>query len=376
MTPQPPPSSDGSSLPPRHRPTLGELGKDTTEMDLWAFDDDLDLEPVPQESTRATDLPGRRGPNPGTAKSAGEDKEPDAKLPPPGDLVRMNVSKPKFKARSGDATSPSKPESDFDDLDHWEDVPPDADIGELPVGPIPPVLVLTPTSDLEPASGKPAESAPALIEPPAEPPAEAAPAPLPQDDEFSPVIPKDAVPLSLRPRLGLTKVERAGLGILVVFLVAAAIGILVVSLNRLPTESAKAEETDFPIVGKHFTVESAKSYWRPPITDGPSPDTVRRGTALLPVVELKFERAAGGIRVLFRNEERAFVGDPINRTVNSPGLVRIAATAGFDDTGMHAAYRTGESKPWTIEVFEAQTEDAAGSDFKKLFEMNISAARR
>jgi hypothetical protein len=43
---------------------------------------------------------------------------------------------------------------------------------------------------------------------------------------------------------------------------------------------------------------------------------------------------------------------------------------------MHAAYRTGGSKPWTIEVFEAPSETTPGKDFKRLFEMNISTDRR
>ena len=39
MTPEPPPSSQSPSLPPRSRPNLGDFVKDSSEMDLWAFDD-------------------------------------------------------------------------------------------------------------------------------------------------------------------------------------------------------------------------------------------------------------------------------------------------------------------------------------------------
>jgi hypothetical protein len=56
--------------------------------------------------------------------------------------------------------------------------------------------------------------------------------------------------------------------------------------------------------------------------------------------------------------------------------LNVPATAGFDDVGMHAAYRTGESKPWTVGVYEAPTEDAPGRDFKKVFEMDISTDLR
>jgi hypothetical protein len=43
---------------------------------------------------------------------------------------------------------------------------------------------------------------------------------------------------------------------------------------------------------------------------------------------------------------------------------------------MYAAYTTGQGQPWTIEVYEAKAESAAGDDFKKLFELNISIDRR
>jgi hypothetical protein len=43
---------------------------------------------------------------------------------------------------------------------------------------------------------------------------------------------------------------------------------------------------------------------------------------------------------------------------------------------MHAAYRTGQSKPWTIQVLEGPSETAANAEFKKLFEINISTDRR
>ena len=110
--------------------------------------------------------------------------------------------------------------------------------------------------------------------------------------------------------------------------------------------------------------------------EGPDQDTFRRGTELLPVLEISLAGGPAGIRVLFRNDERAVVGDAVTRTVRGSGTLKIPATAGFDDIGMHAAYRTGESKPWTIEVFEAASENAPSREFTKLFEMNISTDRR
>ena len=323
------------------------------------------------------------------SEPAEEPENPEIPQPVMKDKIRMDVNKPKFKGRSGKTSGQARPESDFDDLDHWEDLPPKVEIDELPaedapveaeaeemkptVVPVSGVLVpelpvgpQEPGGDEQPSRGETVKA----------PGASASVAPAESEDEFSPVLRPDAVPISLRPKLGLNKLERVGLWSLVALLLAAVVSLVAISLSRLPTETAKAESTDFPIEGKHLVVSSAVSYWRAPVTEGASPDTVRRGTALIPVLELEVANADGAIRVLFRNEDRAVVGDAVTRSVRGSETVRIAATAGFDDPGMHAAYRTGSTKPWTLEVYEAPSESTAGRDFKKLFEMHISAARR
>jgi hypothetical protein len=380
MTPKPPTSPDGSPLPPRHRPSLGNLAQDTTEMDLWAFEDDLDDEPAPQEpQTGESARPGganREIPQPRDKpaekkKDGGERSTP--KTPTGGeDRIRMNINKARTKNRpAGSSTSQTKPESDFDDLENWEDAQKEPEIEDLPsdAGIVP---------ILEPAEEPMARTRdePAIVEVP-QPSEPTQPAVAPEsDDEFSPVKRENAQPVSLRPHLGLSKVERIGLVSLLVVLLGGAVAVIAISMNRLPTETVKAGANDFPIKGSHLEVDSAVSYWRPPITDGPDADTFRRDTQLLPVIELDVKGGPGAIRVLFRNEERTVVGDAVTRSVHDDGVIKIAATAGFDDLGMHAAYRTGESKPWTIEVYEALSEDAVGKDFRRLFEMNISTDRR
>jgi hypothetical protein len=350
-------------------------------MDLWAFEDELDG-PVEAEEGRVDETPKssvtRDIPAPREKAVTKREQEPGerertaSKTPTGGeDRIRMNINKPRAKSRpAGPAAGQSKPESDFDDLDHWEDARLQPEIEELPAE-------LTPELKREVVR----ESVPVMPVPEAPAP-ESAPAPAPpppmidQEDEFSPVPRENAEPISLRPHLGLNPTERLGMIALALLLVATTISILVFSMQGLPTESAKAGERDFPIQGEKLKVESATSYWRAPITDGPEPDVFRRDTQLLPVLELGLSGGPAAIRVLFRNEERTVVGDAVTRTVHSDGVMKIAATAGFDDLGMHAAYRTGESKPWTIEVYEAPSEDTAGKDFRLLFEMNISTDRR
>lgn len=371
MTPDPPPSSsDGQPLPPRHRPSLDNLGKDTTEMDLWSFEDDLELGDAPAKSgpVQPARSPGNEIPAPRerrVLKARDPGKPLEGPSPPSGgERIQMNINKSRPPSPSGSPPAGfSRTESEFDDLEHWEDTPKGPQIDELPAAPVlEPVLEITPPESVE------ATVEETII--PSTIPTEA------EDDEFSPAKRADAKPLSLQPHLKLTKVERVGLIALISLLAAGAIATLVFSLMRLPTESARSKANHFPIKGAMVVVDSAISYWRAPITDGASPEIVRRGTKLLPVLELQVQGGNGAIRVLFRDEEHTAVGDAVTQPVRGQGTLVIPATSGFDDVGMHAAYRTGGSRPWTVEVFEASSETSPGKDFKRLFEMNISTDRR
>lgn len=370
MTPIPPSSSDGSPLSPRHRPTLGNLSHDTTEIDLWAFEDEIDGPDLglsgPRGMPDKPKTPNRELPLPREKPSINRDENLDEadsfpKTPTGGeDRIRMNINKPRVRNQpAGFAAVQPSPDRDFEDLDNWDDARPYPESEEPATR-----LIL----DLEDEEEILIRQEIALEE--EEP---RLPAAVPdQDDEFSPVRPANAVPISLRPHLGLTGLERLGLIVFLALLAVTATFVLIASFKGIRTESVKASERDFPFQGAKLTVKSAVNYWRPPITEGPETDVFRRDTQLLPVVELDISGGPGVIRVLFRNDERTIVGDAVTRSVQRDGLIKIAATAGFDDLGMHAAYRTGESKPWTIEVYE----DTGSEDFSMLFEMNISTDRR
>jgi hypothetical protein len=352
---------------------LGNLAKDTTELDLWAFEDDLELpEPPVVETTRsaAKDIPAPRERQKGKPREFG-----NRPAPPPqhsrDERIQINVNKPAEKLPPAEALAgQAKPEREFDDLENWDDAKLEPELEELPhedAGETPEAI--TPPEP-EPAEQ---ETQPEPTLPAGKSPAE----PPPAEDESPPTAPPASPKsLPLLPNLELTKVERVGLISLVAVLLVGAATVLMFSLNRLPSEPEKAGANDFPVTGKLLTVTSAVSYWRIPITEGAGQDTFRRGTELLPVLELSLTGGPAGIRVLFRNDEREVVGDAVTRTVRGGGTLKIPATAGFDDIGMHAAYRTGGSKPWTIEVSEAPAEDAPNTAFRKLFEMNIATDRR
>lgn len=388
MCPSPPSSSDGPSLPPRHRPSLDDLARDTTELDLWAFDDDPEMDEVSPVPTRqgSAEIPAPRNPQPRVPKPAPADPLPESsapphKLPQPSELIRINVNKPKLGRPSAESLDVPKSESRTNDRYQWEDLPADVEI-EMPP-PAPPVPFV---QEMPPATPPPAEPLPvappepvvAAAVPAPEPLNPAAPDPTPRadEDEFSPSVPQDATPISLRPHLGLSKIERISLFSLLLVLVASAVVILTFSLSRLPTKPAFPALMDFPIAGKHVSIVSAETYWRAPVIDGPRPDTVRRGTALMPVIEMKLGAATGNIRVLFRNESGQPIGDNLTRVANPNETLVIHATAGFDDPGMHAAYRTDKSKMWKVEVFELPAGEDAGGIASKLFEMEVSPLRR
>ncbi|MEO5715006.1 MAG: hypothetical protein ABIT37_16125 [Luteolibacter sp.] len=360
MTPEPPSSPDGSPLPPRHRPNLGNLAKDTTETDLWAFDDpESQEEPSAEKPPAEPTVPAPRPIDKLKVRQFNEGSSP--KGSGSKDRIQTNISKirPKSSAGSSPPLS-SKPSGDFDDLDHWEDTSPAPEPLAIPDEnpPEPEKIIALPEA---PAATPPA--------PPAEPQAN-------DSEEFAPALPEKPIVESLHLKLNLTKLERIGLVALLAVLVVGAASVVIYSLGRLPTESARVKSTDFPIKGRQLSIASADTYWRAPVVDGKTPDVIRRGTVLIPVVKLATADGSGAIRVIYRSNDGESIGDIVTRTVQNGQKLEIAATAGFDDIGMHAAYRTGETKPWTVEVYEAPTASAANEDFKKLFQMNVSTDRR
>lgn len=169
----------------------------------------------------------------------------------------------------------------------------------------------------------------------------------------------------------LSKTEKIGISALVAILaLAATFGLL--HFSKVPTRPLISAPLDLPIAGKLVNVTSAATFWREPVTGGDSPDIVRRGTKLIPVLTLQVEAKSAAVRVLFRNEDGLVVGDPINRSIKGKTKLTIPATAGFDDIGMHAAYRTGESPPWSVQVLEASQSGDSIDNFTTLLETEIS----
>lgn len=374
------PAPDGPLLPPRHRPSLENIAKDTTELDLWEFDEDIELTQTPSTPDRNSrnrvvggELPAPRERSTSKQFTPGDKASEGASPKTPKSSkditrIRMNVIRERQHTKPGielGGNSDSSNEREFDDLDDWDDVPSALQIEDLP------------TQITTEVQAKVAPVAEEIIEIEAKSEtSELDPAPAINELQPSVETSKTVAPDFLRPKLKLSHIERLGLLILLVLLGIGGVGMLTFSIMNLPTTSGSRPEVDFPVKGNRITVEAVKSYWREPITDGAAPELFRRGTILLPVIDLKVSEGSGAIRLLFRNSEGELEGDAVIRKVNGPGIHVIAGTAGFDDFGMHAAYRAGHRDPWTVEVYEAPSETTPGKDFQKLFVMDLSTERR
>jgi hypothetical protein len=315
------------------------MSHESTEKDLWALDDLEDFEISQDSAPAAADkgaVPDRRPAEPPSPRSNVQfGKVPAVEE----DAISLKLKREGAAAkRSGMFARKNQRALSADDLPDWED-------------------------DLAKESTKTSEDIAAIAEISSAVAAKTQPA-------------KASAPFStaLWASLKLSRLEKIGLISLFGLLLAAAAVWATISLKGLPATIEKAKLKDFPIIGKHLQITSAETFWRVPIADGKGRDFFRRGTVLLPVVKLSIGKQASGVRLIFRNSEGDLVGDVVTRAVDAGQTVEISATAGFDDMGMHAAYQTCSEKPWTIEVYEAATANAAASDFKKLFELNISTA--
>lgn len=382
MTPDTPSTPDDFPPPLRQRPSVGNLGKASAELDLWSFDEDESIEDIlPKEQPPARDrsIPAARLTE--TEKLLMKNEDSGLKPLAKSDKIQVNVKKSKSKGASEPGSkAASKAGREFDDLDNWEvddaPEPQDQAFQDLPEIPAIPELKKTRTkAKVEPVE----EPVPLAVV------AEVAPAAVPdtfvpeepQVAEQAPSIPpKEALPLLLGPLLSMSKTERIGLISLLAVMIIGGGSFLMFSIYGLPTESERVAANDFPIKGQLLEINDAVTYWRPPIIGGQTPEIFRRGTAFLPAIKLHIGNKNAAVRVVFQNQDGELIGDVQTRAITAGQVIEIPATAGFDDAGMHAAYRTGESKPWTVHLSEAPTVDSPAREFKKLFEMNVSTDRR
>lgn len=174
----------------------------------------------------------------------------------------------------------------------------------------------------------------------------------------------------------LNKIEKIAISALVIALALGAILSVIHFSKTIPTRPLIAEKIIYPVKGEIVEIKAASTYWRAPVTTEENADVVRRDTKLIPVLNLNISSKTGAIRVFFRNEDGLVIGDGISRAVSGEEQVSITATAGFDDVGMHTAYRTGDSRRWVAQIFEGPDATAPREKFRMILETEISTTLR
>lgn len=278
------------------------------------------------------------------------------------------------------ASGGTRQNSDFDDLASWDVGDPNAPAAAIED-------VFDELSD-QPSRSLQSAAARAHLTDPDDPPAEPSPADEPQTDATpepaaSPPPPADefsARPLRTDakiqwiPKLNLKTHEKIGIIAFAILLVGGAAWAYHSSVSRL-AEGKPDPISKLPAQGSHVTITKVETYWRAPITSGDDRETVRRGVELIPVAEIT-ATGEGAIRVIFSNDRNTDVGDPATRKISGETTLVIPATAGFDDTGSHAAYQAGLTKHWHVNIAEADSATAGGSDFKPVSRIAIGPTLR
>ena len=187
----------------------------------------------------------------------------------------------------------------------------------------------------------------------------------------------DQKPISIISTISsLSKIEKIAISALCVVLGFGAILTLIHFTNYVPTRTLVGDVINFPVSGKIVKITAASTYWRKPVRTGENADVVEWDTQLIPELKLSLSSKSGAIRVFFRNEEGIMVGDGITRTVEGNTEITVASTAGFENMGMHTAYRTGDSNRWVVQVFEAPDATSPREKLHKVLEMDIATQIR
>lgn len=353
MTPCPPPSSEDSSLPPRHRLSLEKLRNESLEDELWNLDDETkspDSLPAPLQTS--------------SDPEEGDLQPPHHELesPPAADESSLMEPHPKYEAASDPkqvyritrpTESAGRRPTDQNDLGELEGIE-DWDDNDIPM----PVTQAATDIQMEPTI----------------PPSE-----IPLDPSATPDEPASLVPphsVANRRKTWFTRNEIISIASVALVLMMIAGFFLINALSGLPRITDPHQQPELPATGDHFVVNSLTSYWRVPINTGPDADTVQRGTELMPVLEITVTGEDAALRVQFRNSNGEAVGDPITHTVRGETKIVIPSTAGLEDINIHNAYRTNLIDPWTAEILEASAGTTAGSAFRSLITVPISPNRR
>ncbi|MBB5351764.1 hypothetical protein HNR46_002003 [Haloferula luteola] len=328
-----PEEPDNAATPRRHRPILSDLSKETLEDDLWNLDDE-----ERDDAPSAVEVEPRRAPT-------GEKFSPAA---PPASSTDPKPSKPKPKAPEAAAPRPKIERKATALRPHQDELALD---DEDPDDAAPPVDAVEEVSSEPPATLSAPAPAPSLETPPKEPEAQRTPASRSQS----------------------AKIEMLGLGALAAILLGLGIWWLSGLFSSVRTTGLGGDLPDLPAKGEFVRIEKIDTYWRKPIREGDHADRATSSALYIPVLSVTLDDdRSGALRVLFKDADGNFVGDPISHSISAGKFTgsgsetaEFAATDGFHQIAAFNGYRVDDDR-WTAEVYEASSLNASGSDFKKL----------
>lgn len=384
------------------------------ETDLWNLDDELppSPEPLPQETPPppASKIPPaaadevtrietpdtrRRARNAAKLREAEATAEASATALQPG--TNPMAAMPK-SAPSGLGMTEDEIWSDF--IDDEPPAPAPASVTTRPT-PVPPPSKLSEVKTMPvPAPAKDAKMAPASPQPAAPAPAETAvtapPAPpdteevVADTDENTETESFETLPTRTSTKSWqITRFSRLETLLSLAFLlllVGGGFWSAQLFRQHVRAQADPYSEPEFPAKGALAMIETAETYWRPPVKEGPDADPTQREVILIPVIDITLGSCAspsGVIRVMFTNDMGDIVGDTITRAYrdsrfasNDSPTASFPSTTGFTNFGEQEAYRAYLGNPWSIRVYEGPDETAPSSAFRLLFSTPISTKRR
>lgn len=136
-----------------------------------------------------------------------------------------------------------------------------------------------------------------------------------------------------------------------------------------------------PIKGDYATISGFNTFWQ---AAGDSTG-VRLGAQVVPAASITLSdesSGSGAFRVYFRNADKNSVGDPITipfedgKFSNGEKSIKVSASDGFHQEGDFNAYVLDRALAWRVQLLEAGSATASGSDFEEVLETIVEPVRK
>lgn len=159
-------------------------------------------------------------------------------------------------------------------------------------------------------------------------------------------------------------------------------------VKTIPTVKDEYSKVSYPIVGKFVKIENIDGAWQR--TDEMKAVAVQQlkldeEIVSIPnaIITIGANTKDSNLRVLFANDRKRYVGDPINLEVRngiftSTGnrTINLLCSEGFDNEGDFRAYKQGIIMRWSVDILEGAASSSSISDYTKIVSQEIQALYR